>query len=286
MIKQFLWLLCKDNDAGNSLVRMVTEDKAVYFDKNSDPQVVVTPTLFSSTIVAAAPMDQVDAASVKQWIEAADNSSAQVQLVIPHNRKPTKAVQKYDPEVIDLTCGSVDSVEQVAALADVAISKKVAKKIVSAKDKASTVMFDALSVCSDGIITEQDVDSVFPFPEEKFFYISNAVFNGDEEWVEKLLENFDYYKTPWEAVSAFMIKQVMIAGMCNLVPKNKRKETAINLGISPQSVQFFLKNIPTWNEEQVAESIALAGSLDEMMKTGFSAPGTVTKTHIRAMVRV
>lgn len=282
MIKEIVWVQCNDI-ASTIFTPIILDGKDV--EELSDG-VVIEPTLFTSDITAYAPWGTVTSALCSQWLTMAQNSSADITMVMFHNKAPFKAVKEHNHRVIDLTGKNKPSISTMFEIAGRDIDKGALSTIASAKDRAVQIVCN-LIIQTDGSITNDMVKKNMPLPEEKLYLVVDNVLSGNPHELEKMFDSFTEYNVAWEAVSGFMVKQVPALVACSTSPQKERKDIALSLGISEKSVNFFLRKIPRWDEHQASLMMWLIGWMDEQVKSGSAQhnPGIV-KSALRMMVRV
>lgn len=247
---------------------------------------VIEPTLFNSDITAYAPWGSVTSALCSQWVTMSQESSADITIIIFHNKAPFKSVKDNNHRVIDLTGKNKSSIATMFDIAGREIDKSAISSIASAKDRAVQVVCN-LIVQTDGFITKDMATQNMPLPEEKLYLVVDNILGGNPNDLEKMFDSFSEYNVAWEAVSGFVVKQVPALIACSSSPQRERKDIAVSLGISEKSVNFFLRKVPRWSERQISLMMWLTGWMDEQVKSGSaqSNPGVV-KSALRMMVRI
>lgn len=247
---------------------------------------VIEPTLFNSDITAYAPWGSVTSALCSQWVTMSQESSADITIIIFHNKAPFKSVKDNNHRVIDLTGKNKSSIATMFDIAGREIDKSAISSIASAKDRAVQVVCN-LIVQTDGFITKDMATQHMPLPEEKLYLVVDNILGGNPNDLEKMFDSFSEYNVAWEAVSGFVVKQVPALIACSSSPQRERKDIAVSLGISEKSVNFFLRKVPRWSERQISLMMWLTGWMDEQVKSGSaqSNPGVV-KSALRMMVRI
>ena len=247
---------------------------------------VIEPTLFNSDITAYAPWGSVTSALCSQWVKMSQESSADITIIIFHNKAPFKSVKDNNHRVIDLTGKNKSSIATMFDIAGREIDKSAISSIASAKDRAVQVVCN-LIVQTDGFITRDMATQNMPLPEEKLYLVVDNILSGNPHDLEKMFDSFSEYNVAWEAVSGFVVKQVPALIACSSSPQRERKDIAVSLGISEKSVNFFLRKVPRWSERQISLMMWLTGWMDEQVKSGSaqSNPGVV-KSALRMMVRI
>lgn len=247
---------------------------------------VIEPTLFNSDITAYAPWGSVTSALCSQWVTMSQESSADITIIIFHNKAPFKSVKDNNHRVIDLTGKNKSSIATMFDIAGRDIDKSAISSIASAKDRAVQVVCN-LIVQTDGFITRDMATQHMPLPEEKLYLVVDNILSGNPHDLEKMFDSFSEYNVAWEAVSGFVVKQVPALIACSSSPQRERKDIAVSLGISEKSVNFFLRKVPRWSERQISLMMWLTGWMDEQVKSGSaqSNPGVV-KSALRMMVRI
>lgn len=282
MIKEIVWVQCNDV-ASTIFTPIILEGKEV--EELSDGS-VIEPTLFNSDITAYAPWGSVTSALCSQWVKMSQESSADITIIIFHNKAPFKSVKDNNHRVIDLTGKNKSSIATMFDIAGREIDKSAISSIASAKDRAVQVVCN-LIVQTDGFITKDMATQNMPLPEEKLYLVVDNILGGNPNDLEKMFDSFSEYNVAWEAVSGFVVKQVPALIACSSSPQRERKDIAVSLGISEKSVNFFLRKVPRWSERQISLMMWLTGWMDEQVKSGSaqSNPGVV-KSALRMMVRI
>lgn len=282
MIKEIVWVQCNDV-ASTIFTPIILSGKEV--EELSDGS-VIEPTLFNSDITAYAPWGSVTSALCSQWVTMSQESSADITIIIFHNKAPFKSVKDNNHRVIDLTGKNKSSIATMFDIAGREIEKSAISSIASAKDRAVQVVCN-LIVQTDGFITKDMATQHMPLPEEKLYLVVDNILGGNPHDLEKMFDSFSEYNVAWEAVSGFVVKQVPALIACSSSPQRERKDIAVSLGISEKSVNFFLRKVPRWNERQISLMMWLTGWMDEQVKSGSaqSNPGVV-KSALRMMVRI
>lgn len=282
MIKEIVWVQCNDV-ASTIFTPIILAGKEV--EELSDGS-VIEPTLFNSDITAYAPWGSVTSALCSQWVKMSQESSADITIIIFHNKAPFKSVKDNNHRVIDLTGKNKSSIATMFDIAGRDIDKSAISSIASAKDRAVQVVCN-LIVQTDGFITRDMATQHMPLPEEKLYLVVDNILSGNPHDLEKMFDSFSEYNVAWEAVSGFVVKQVPALIACSSSPQRERKDIAVSLGISEKSVNFFLRKVPRWSERQISLMMWLTGWMDEQVKSGSaqSNPGVV-KSALRMMVRI
>lgn len=282
MIKEIVWVQCNDV-ASTIFTPIILAGKEV--EELSDGS-VIEPTLFNSDITAYAPWGSVTSALCSQWVTMSQESSADITIIIFHNKAPFKSVKDNNHRVIDLTGKNKSSIATMFDIAGRDIDKSAISSIASAKDRAVQVVCN-LIVQTDGFITRDMATQNMPLPEEKLYLVVDNILSGNPHDLEKMFDSFSEYNVAWEAVSGFVVKQVPALIACSSSPQRERKDIAVSLGISEKSVNFFLRKVPRWSERQISLMMWLTGWMDEQVKSGSaqSNPGVV-KSALRMMVRI
>lgn len=282
MIKEIVWVQCNDV-ASTIFTPIILAGKEV--EELSDGS-VIEPTLFNSDITAYAPWGSVTSALCSQWVTMSQESSADITIIIFHNKAPFKSVKDNNHRVIDLTGKNKSSIATMFDIAGRDIDKSAISSIASAKDRAVQVVCN-LIVQTDGFITRDMATQHMPLPEEKLYLVVDNILSGNPHDLEKMFDSFSEYNVAWEAVSGFVVKQVPALIACSSSPQRERKDIAVSLGISEKSVNFFLRKVPRWSERQISLMMWLTGWMDEQVKSGSaqSNPGVV-KSALRMMVRI
>lgn len=282
MIKEIVWVQCNDV-ASTIFTPIILAGKEV--EELSDGS-VIEPTLFNSDITAYAPWGSVTSALCSQWVKMSQESSADITIIIFHNKAPFKSVKDNNHRVIDLTGKNKSSIATMFDIAGREIDKSAISSIASAKDRAVQVVCN-LIVQTDGFITRDMATQHMPLPEEKLYLVVDNILSGNPHDLEKMFDSFSEYNVAWEAVSGFVVKQVPALIACSSSPQRERKDIAVSLGISEKSVNFFLRKVPRWSERQISLMMWLTGWMDEQVKSGSaqSNPGVV-KSALRMMVRI
>lgn len=282
MIKEIVWVQCNDV-ASTIFTPIILAGKEV--EELSDGS-VIEPTLFNSDITAYAPWGSVTSALCSQWVTMSQESSADITIIIFHNKAPFKSVKDNNHRVIDLTGKNKSSIATMFDIAGREIDKSAISSIASAKDRAVQVVCN-LIVQTDGFITRDMATQHMPLPEEKLYLVVDNILSGNPHDLEKMFDSFSEYNVAWEAVSGFVVKQVPALIACSSSPQRERKDIAVSLGISEKSVNFFLRKVPRWSERQISLMMWLTGWMDEQVKSGSaqSNPGVV-KSALRMMVRI
>lgn len=282
MIKEIVWVQCNDV-ASTIFTPIILAGKEV--EELSDGS-VIEPTLFNSDITAYAPWGSVTSALCSQWVTMSQESSADITIIIFHNKAPFKSVKDNNHRVIDLTGKNKSSIATMFDIAGREIDKSAISSIASAKDRAVQVVCN-LIVQTDGFITRDMATQNMPLPEEKLYLVVDNILSGNPHDLEKMFDSFSEYNVAWEAVSGFVVKQVPALIACSSSPQRERKDIAVSLGISEKSVNFFLRKVPRWSERQISLMMWLTGWMDEQVKSGSaqSNPGVV-KSALRMMVRI
>lgn len=282
MIKEIVWVQCNDV-ASTIFTPIILAGKEV--EELSDGS-VIEPTLFNSDITAYAPWGSVTSALCSQWVTMSQESSADITIIIFHNKAPFKSVKDNNHRVIDLTGKNKSSIATMFDIAGREIDKSAISSIASAKDRAVQVVCN-LIVQTDGFITKDMATQHMPLPEEKLYLVVDNILGGNPNDLEKMFDSFSEYNVAWEAVSGFVVKQVPALIACSSSPQRERKDIAVSLGISEKSVNFFLRKVPRWSERQISLMMWLTGWMDEQVKSGSaqSNPGVV-KSALRMMVRI
>lgn len=282
LIKKVLWVQCNDVSSTIFTPLIIAGKDAEKLQEGS----IIEPTLFSSEITAYAPFGTVTSALCSQWLTMASESSADVTLILFHNKAPFKAVKEHSPEIIDITGKSKSSISTMFDIAGRDVDKGAITLISSAKDRAAQVVCN-LIVQTDGRITKDIAKEHIPLPEEKLYLVVDSVLSGNPHELERMFDSFHEYSVAWEAVSGFMVKQIPALVACSSAPYSEKKDIATSLGISEKSVNFFLRKVPQWDDHQKSLMMWLTGWMDEQVKSGTaqSNPGIV-KSALRMMVRV
>lgn len=282
MIKEIVWVQCNDV-ASTIFTPIILAGKEV--EELSDGS-VIEPTLFNSDITAYAPWGSVTSALCSQWVTMSQESSADITIIIFHNKAPFKSVKDNNHRVIDLTGKNKSSIATMFDIAGRDIDKSAISSIASAKDRAVQVVCN-LIVQTDGFITRDMATQNMPLPEEKLYLVVDNILSGNPHDLEKMFDSFSEYNVAWEAVSGFVVKQVPALIACSSSPQRERRDIAVSLGISEKSVNFFLRKVPRWSERQISLMMWLTGWMDEQVKSGSaqSNPGVV-KSALRMMVRI
>lgn len=282
MIKEIVWVQCNDV-ASTIFTPIILAGKEV--EELGDGS-VIEPTLFNSDITAYAPWGSVTSALCSQWVTMSQESSADITIIIFHNKAPFKSVKDNNHRVIDLTGKNKSSIATMFDIAGREIDKSAISSIASAKERAVQVVCN-LIVQTDGFITKDMATQHMPLPEEKLYLVVDNILGGNPNDLEKMFDSFSEYNVAWEAVSGFVVKQVPALIACSSSPQRERKDIAVSLGISEKSVNFFLRKVPRWSERQISLMMWLTGWMDEQVKSGSaqSNPGVV-KSALRMMVRI